>query len=453
MAKTQDSSIRRTLRKLFPSRSVEKLAREAGAVQRQRKVDIVALFWTVVLGFAVQRKRSMAALRRAYEKTTGQTLEESSFYARFSERFARLLQQAIAYALDQGRTTGRRIKGALAAFRDVVVADATVLRLHDLLAKTYPGTRTNQGLAAAKLHVVLSVRGAGRQSVRLTGERIADGKVLVIGPWVQSKLLLFDLGYFKYQLFARIIQNGGYFVSRLKSTTNPQIVSTNRTHRGRALPVVGQCLKDLRPRLRRQVLDVEVHVHFYRRSYAGRRHRDTMTLRMVGVRHPHTRQHHFFLTNIPVDKLAAEDISAVYAARWQVELLFNQLKSSYHLDQLPSRKVHVVRSLVYASVLTLIVSQRLRAAILRRLRLESDRLPENRFAQVFAAAAQEILRILVSPPRHTFFLQHDVSRMLSHEAVDPNVHRPGLLEAIGTRQHRRQLNPLNAKQIQPPSCC
>lgn len=47
------------------------LARERGAVVRQRKVDIVALFWTVVLGFGEGRHRSLAGLRRAYQRATG----------------------------------------------------------------------------------------------------------------------------------------------------------------------------------------------------------------------------------------------------------------------------------------------------------------------------------------------------------------------------------------------
>lgn len=34
---------------------------------------------------------------------------------------------------------------------------------------------------------------------------------------MKDNILLFDLGYFKYELFSRIRDNGGYFVSRLTS--------------------------------------------------------------------------------------------------------------------------------------------------------------------------------------------------------------------------------------------
>ena len=400
------------------------------------RVDIVAQFWTVVLGFAVRKQRSLAALRRGYQKSTGHSIKESSFYGRFSNAFARMLKKIMARALEQTQRTGRRLTGALGAFKDVVMADATVLKLHQMLARQFPGTRTNSAPAAAKVHVAISVTGASRQAVRLTGERTQDGQVLRIGPWVKERLMLFDLGYFKYQLFACIQRNKGYFVSRLKSTANPLITKVNRVHRGNTIPLVGRKLKEVLPRLRRQQLDVMVKVRFQRRTYAGKKRWDTMTLRLVRVRDQDSDQLYLYLTNVPVDKLEGSDIATVYAARWQVELLFAQLKGIFHLDHLPSTKPKVVETLVYASILTLIVSQRLLASLRRRLVFETARLPEQRWAVLFASVAQDFLRLAMLPPREIRHLQHELSLMLLHEAVDPNVNRQGLLGAIGVGQHR-----------------
>jgi IS4 transposase len=47
-----------------------------------------------------------------------------------------------------------------------------------------------------------------------------------------------------------------------------------------------------------------------------------------------------------------------YAQRWQIESLFKELKSHYRLDQLPSSNRHVVRALIWAAVLSLVVSRR-----------------------------------------------------------------------------------------------
>ena len=202
MARMSTIPIREVLCKMFPAARLRALARERGAVVRERKVDIVALFWTVVLDFAVGEERTLAGLRRAYERVTGQRLEESSFYDRFTPGLAKLLKAAVAEGLEKMMPKARALRGPLAAFRDLVLTDATLMRLKDLLAGAYPACRTNHTRAAVKLHAVVSVTGASRQTVKLTAERRSDGKVLRVGTWVRGRLLLFDLGYFRYQLFA-----------------------------------------------------------------------------------------------------------------------------------------------------------------------------------------------------------------------------------------------------------
>lgn len=69
-----------------------------------------------------------------------------------------------------------------------------------------------------------------------------------IGSWVKDNILLFDLGYFKYELFSKIRRNDGYFVSRLKQSANPTIVSVLRAHRGNTIDLAGKKLKDILPR-------------------------------------------------------------------------------------------------------------------------------------------------------------------------------------------------------------
>ena len=438
MARSDALPLRTTLRKLFPSTWITSTAREAGAVVRERKVDIVSFFWTLVLGFGVGRSRTLASLRRAYQKTTGQTIEESSFYDRFTEGLVGLLKRAVVQALGSTIGVGRALRGPLAAFRDVVLTDSTVVRLHDLLAKAFPACRTNHTKAALKAHVIVSVRGAGKQSVKITAERAHDGPVFLVGQWVKDHLLIFDLGYFRYQLFACITRNGGYFLSRLKAHANPRIVAMNRRHRGRAVSVVGERLRTVTDRLKRGVLDVWVEVEFPHRQYAGRVHRATQRLRVVGIRQG--AGHHFYITNIPPEKLAAEDIRATYALRWEIELLFKELKSHYRLEDLPSGKRPVVEALLHAAILTLVVSRRLLALVRERLGALAERVPTQRWAALLQSVAQEILLALVAPMRETERLVARISDTLLHEAVDPNRTRLPLLRAVEERAHRYRAN-------------
>jgi IS4 transposase len=422
--------IRDVLTRFLPRHELEELAAEAGVMKRARKVQVHALFWTLVLGFGTGRERTLAALRRAFALATEVRLAPSSFYDRFTPAFQRFIKAAAGRVLARVSETSGRLAGTLASFRDLVIADATVIRLHDLLFKAFPACRTNHTRAAVKLHAVLSVCGAGPRAVRVTSERVHDGKMLRIGRWVAGKLLLFDLAYFHYQLFARIERNGGYFITRLKKSANPRIVGLHRRWRGRAVPLLGQRIWDVVDRLKRRTLDAEVEVSFSRRSYAGRRRRAVQRLRLVGVQDPQTREYHLYLTNIPPARLSPGDIAQTYAARWLVELFFRELKSRYRAEDMPSRKRVIVETLLYSVILTVAVSRALLAAVRARLGALGARVPEERWAVLFAIVARELLAVVVGRARAARALERSISRTLCHEAVDPNRGRARLRQRV-----------------------
>jgi hypothetical protein len=77
--------IRRRLTSLFPAELIEDIARERDVVQRDRKINITMLVWTLIMGFAVDGEaRSIAGFQRAYSAATNQTVARSSFYDRFT---------------------------------------------------------------------------------------------------------------------------------------------------------------------------------------------------------------------------------------------------------------------------------------------------------------------------------------------------------------------------------
>ena len=216
MTQRESTPLEQALVRLFPSTWLRARARAAGVVRRRRKVDSVAFVWTLVLGFGTGKDRTLAGLRRLFVALTGRRVSPSSFYDRFTPELARFLRELIDRGMEVTQPTSDALRGRLAAFKDLLVADSTVVRLANLLQKAFPACRTNHTLAAAKLHVVMSVAGAGLRSVRVTSERTGDGTNLKIGKWVKDRLLLFDLGYYRYQLFSCIARQGGHFISRLK---------------------------------------------------------------------------------------------------------------------------------------------------------------------------------------------------------------------------------------------
>ncbi len=420
MAQAPCTTLIQPLTTLLPREKVAQEAQRLGVVVRRRTVDIYTLVWTLVLGFQEGSHRSIAALHWAYQKAAQHHLSRSSFYARFTPQLATLLKNLAQETLASLGPASGVAPELLASFRELLALDSTVVRLHTLLAKAYAACRTNHTKAAAKLHVVMNVLDGSARQVKLTPERVHDQTPWrQVGSWVQGCLLLFDLGYFCYHLFDRIDRNGGFFVTRLKANANPLIVSFHRQWRGQSIQLVGKHLKEVLPRLRRQVLDVEVEIQFKRRAYLGRQSRARRTFRLIALRNEETGGYHVYLTNLPADQLPAEAVQAVYALRWQVELLFKALKTHGRLEQLPSSNQAIVEAWIWASVLAAAASQALYWLI--RAAVPAGRfVPMLRWAAVFSRAAQELLRLLLHP---NVSEAYQLMGLLIQEAVDPNVNR------------------------------
>lgn len=133
----QDNVIEASLCELFPTEFLRQQAEETGLIQRDRKVDPVALFWTLVLGFGIGTDRKIADLRRGYMAATGNWLCRLAFYDRFTDALVVFLRQALLVAIQSICPDAPLLSGPLSAFRDLILIDATVIRLHELLKGAY----------------------------------------------------------------------------------------------------------------------------------------------------------------------------------------------------------------------------------------------------------------------------------------------------------------------------
>ena len=123
---------------LFPP---DRLEDRALVIVRERKVDITSLVRALVLGYAIIRNRSIEEIR-TYIRFAGHTLSSSSLHDRLTEPLVSLMLELIDRALAEAPAP-HTMTGQLAGIRELVVADATVFQVRDLLADAYPApTRT-----------------------------------------------------------------------------------------------------------------------------------------------------------------------------------------------------------------------------------------------------------------------------------------------------------------------
>jgi putative transposase len=411
--KKTNNPIRDVIESVLAPVRIRALARELGVVKRQRKLDITVFVGAVVFGFATGAQRSLAGMRRAYERCTGQMLAPSGFYVRFSRELAQLLKRLMEDVMAQLQQQSPKLKHALGRFEQVLAADGSLIKLHESLAKRYPSVFPNKMGAGAKLHVVINVAGRSARSVQLVSGSRHDVTILKVGPWVAGKLLLMDLAYRKGLLLKRIAGLGGYFLLR-KKQSDDLVVTTEPWGRKR--------LSALVPEFIGKPIDVmaELPWHFDRGPRKHKRY--VMPVRVVGQWFAQEGQHRFYITNAPAELIVTEQVGPIYTARWEIELFFRELKLTHRIEQLPTRKQFVAESLIYGALLSLLLSRKLHQQLLPRTPLAPER-----WARIFANFALDIFNVTFGAARHLSLEPLRLARTLRREAPDPNVKRRNLL--------------------------
>ena len=346
------TSAQQLLASLPPAERVREQARRLGAVQRQCKVDPYALLMTVVLGIAVRGPTAIAQLGHVLAHCTGLRLARSSFWYRFTPSFEKLVRWLLDLHVQDARRDQRPLPAPLHRFRDVIAVDATVVKVHDQLEPIWRGTRRNSAKAALKVHAWVRVFSGELLKYRLTPDAYGDSRAFGIDHELRGCLVLFDRAYSSPSLWRRVQSVGGYFLTRLPADRNPRILRGQRRHRGRARPAENRKLRRVLEGLQRKYLDVSASFRCKVRRYGREKNRwEEAEFRVVGVRNRKTGRYDLFVTNAPPELLPAEAVASTYALRWEVETFFKTAKSGEGLVELPSRQAHIVRTLIYATLL------------------------------------------------------------------------------------------------------
>jgi IS4 transposase len=187
--------------------------------------------------------------------------------------------------------------------------------------------------------------------------------------------------------------------------------------------VSGAYLQDVLPKLKRQILDVEIEVSFKRRSYKGASKPDTYRFRLVDIHNDEDEMYHTYITNINSDILEPEDVGKLYGARWDIELMFKELKSRYALDVINTKNPQIVEALIWVAILTLLISRRTYYNV-RKIHTGKNivRFTQLRWSIVFAENADDQLTLILRYLGITKTLE-TVIRVYDSQALDPHVNR------------------------------
>jgi putative transposase len=418
--------IEKDLCTLLPKEWLKNAAKISGLIERERKIEAFVLLWVLVFSFGVHLPRNIANMKRKYEKQSENKLAYSSWYMRFTPELGEFLKLCVTHVIEQlAREQNNVLNERLTKFKDVLIQDSTIIRVHESLAKKWPAARSKTVAAGVKVGMLVSAVANSPKSVRIFPERTSELKTLRIGPWIKDRILLIDLGFYKHLLFSKIKKYGGSFVSRLKGNVNPLIIAAYDTCTCNNIDVKGKHLNDILPKLKGEVLDVEVEIPFKRPNYNGKSktRMDSERFRLVAVYNVDEEKYHIYLTDISPEILKPEDIAKLYGARWDIELVFKELKSRYDLDVVNTKKPHIIEAYIWISILTLLISRRIYNIVRKYSPKEKMvRYTQLRWSTIFTENADDQLTLILRycGVERTF---ETVMNVYQSQALDPHVNR------------------------------
>ncbi len=224
----------------------------------------------------------------------------------------------------------------LSHFRDAFAIDSSVIRINSILEKVFASV--HKGQAAIKLHTKFSIRSLTATKVQVTESKRHDSRFHGITK-EPNILYLFDLAYFAFYRFEKIIEAGSFFVSRLKSCCDPLIVAVEHKQWKH---LIGKKLSEIVPLLNPETpLDVKVKISNAKKT--------KYVLRLVGIYHESAWR--FYITNIFQKLFTTHVIYQLYAKRWTVEIFFNEIKHVLRLEHIISKNKNGIMVEIYSALI------------------------------------------------------------------------------------------------------
>ena len=126
----------------------------------------------------------------------------------------------------------------------------------------------------------------------------------------------------------------------------------------------------------------------------------------------------------------------MYIRRWEVESLFRELKARHALDELNTRKKHIVEILVYAALLMLLVSRELLDVVSEHAADEAV-FSSERWATTFRSHTRLILHEL---SQHLGYTPPPLIDRMAERAQRIHQERPILQERLATATQQEMAN-------------
>lgn len=332
--------------------TAKELGRASGLFVRIRILHPEDFLKALVLGFLKRKDAPLEDLVQPLE-VSRQALHQRLDCPEAPE-FCRL---ALLHAVAQ-HASGRLPKFALLdRFNGVFLDDCTQAKLPDEAAEDWPGCGSGDGVrgkAALKVFARFEIRSGSIAHIGIHAGKASDHAALAEAPPLPAGCLhLADLGFCEFERLKEESAAGIHWITRLPANTDARLPGEDFG------PLAGLLASWRKKGIKKQDIRVEAgrEAALPGRLVAFACPPGVVMRRLEALekdakrrnREVTERQREFcrwtvLLTNLPEERLSADEAWRAYRLRWQVELLFKRFKSEGGLDGTRSGKRWVVES-------------------------------------------------------------------------------------------------------------
>ncbi len=345
------------LAQLLSSDTLTHLARHCHADdQRRRKLTCVVFFWTTILALGPggpitlhqMITHTLVTLCSMSPLGRDGRLSKEALSENFRERPWQFFEAVLRYLLETYARLWQQQANAFPAHMvehlHVLLMDATIMRVANKLFALFPAraNRRCKRWAAVKLHIGFRLFRSVPEVMTLAPHKINDHRIDFLRPLGEAVVYIFDLGYWTYALFDKIIERGQHFLSRLRDDCNPPILAVITGDP----QWVGQRLKAVT--LTGTTVDLVVRLRGNHPTHPQMHH----DVRLVGRWHEPKQEWHLYVTSLldPVAYPVAVLVD-LYRLRWQIEIFFRNLKSVLRIANFVSATENGIRIQLYAALI------------------------------------------------------------------------------------------------------
>jgi hypothetical protein len=416
--------LRETLQDILHPGLIRELCDRHQVIERERKLDIVALVQALVLSASSDDYGRLADAHRQYGDDTGNTVVRGAFYKWIDESLAALCMDLLAIAIAKAKGQPVVLRGLLRGVQDWLIVDSETVTLRASAALKARFAATHEG-AGLKVHKEYSVGRGCLVSYRVSPAREHDAKRFRVEERLRGHGILIDLAYASLRMLQDCVEHGVQSIVRLKENWQPQIT---RLDEG---TLRAEFFEGMNFRFAVKVKWIELDgtpIDAQVRLGKGRR---TVRARLVGVSAPDG--YHFYLTTLPCETHSPQEISDLYRVRWEIEGDNKLDKTGCRIDQVQASRVCSAEVLIYAALLRSVVVNSLvhRDRLAQAQTAAPPRAPLHRLivARVLDAKAESLISLLRGPA--SVGRWDALARYFECHGRDPNWRgRPSILDRM-----------------------